>query len=186
MQNWRNCNQSAPCPISSTARPMASRFRCRTGSLFDQLGLQDGDMLTEINGHPVTNPMQAMGLMQAVQTASSIDVTSRAAASGQPGTSGSALNNGSTRRHRQASVTKCSTCSSLWHNDREFFARYNHNDPEFSRRTMPGRARRRRAGFHRADFRSPDKPRWHSGSDGRNRLGLHPRRIIGTNASPQR
>jgi general secretion pathway protein C len=45
------------------------------GSVFDQLGLQEGDMLTEIDGQPVTNPMQAMGLMQAVQTASSIDLT---------------------------------------------------------------------------------------------------------------
>jgi general secretion pathway protein C len=45
------------------------------GSVFEQLGLQDGDMLTEINGQPVTNPMQAMGLMQSVQTASSIDLT---------------------------------------------------------------------------------------------------------------
>jgi general secretion pathway protein C len=45
------------------------------GSVFDQLGLQEGDMLTEIDGQPVTNPMQALGLMQAVQTASSIDLT---------------------------------------------------------------------------------------------------------------
>jgi general secretion pathway protein C len=45
------------------------------GSVFEQLGLQDGDMLTEIDGHPVTNPMQAMGLMQSMQTASSIDLT---------------------------------------------------------------------------------------------------------------
>lgn len=45
------------------------------GSVFEQLGLQDGDMVTEIDGQPVTNPMQAMGLMQAVQTASSIDLT---------------------------------------------------------------------------------------------------------------
>jgi general secretion pathway protein C len=45
------------------------------GSVFDQLGLQEGDMLTEIDGQPVTNPMQAIGLMQAMQTASSIDLT---------------------------------------------------------------------------------------------------------------
>jgi type II secretion system protein C len=45
------------------------------GSVFEQLGLRDGDLLTEINGQPVTNPMQAMGLMQSVQTASSIDLT---------------------------------------------------------------------------------------------------------------
>src|SRR5260370_35272575 len=45
------------------------------GSVFEQLGLQNGDLLTEINGQPVTNPMQAMGLMQAMQTGSSVDLT---------------------------------------------------------------------------------------------------------------
>src|SRR5579863_4186861 len=45
------------------------------GSVFDQLGLQNGDMLTEIDGQPVTNPLQALGLTQAVQTASAIDLT---------------------------------------------------------------------------------------------------------------
>jgi len=45
------------------------------GSVFEQLGLKDGDLLTEIDGQPVTNPMQAMGLMQSVRTASSIDLT---------------------------------------------------------------------------------------------------------------
>ena len=44
------------------------------GSVFAQLGLQDGDLLTSIDGQPVTNPMQAMGLMQAVKTASAIDL----------------------------------------------------------------------------------------------------------------
>src|SRR5580692_11774233 len=37
------------------------------GSVFQQLGLQDGDLLTSIDGQPVTNPMQAMGLIQAVK-----------------------------------------------------------------------------------------------------------------------
>jgi general secretion pathway protein C len=45
------------------------------GSVFEQLGLQDGDLLTSIDGQPVTNPMQAMGLIQAVKTASAIDLT---------------------------------------------------------------------------------------------------------------
>jgi type II secretion system protein C len=44
------------------------------GSVFDQLGLQNGDLLTNINGQPVTNPMQALGLMQAMKTASAIDL----------------------------------------------------------------------------------------------------------------
>jgi general secretion pathway protein C len=45
------------------------------GSVFEQLGLQDGDLLTSIDGQPVTNPMQAMGLIEAVKTASAIDLT---------------------------------------------------------------------------------------------------------------
>lgn len=44
------------------------------GSVFAQLGLQNGDLLTEINGQPVTNPMQAMGLMQAVHNLPAIDL----------------------------------------------------------------------------------------------------------------
>ena len=45
------------------------------GSVFQQIGLQDGDLFTSIQGQPVTNPMQAMGLIQAVKTASAIDLT---------------------------------------------------------------------------------------------------------------
>jgi type II secretion system protein C len=45
------------------------------GSVFEQLGVQNGDLLTSIQGQPVTNPMQAMGLISAVKTASAIDLT---------------------------------------------------------------------------------------------------------------
>jgi type II secretion system protein C len=45
------------------------------GSVFEQIGLQNGDLLTSIQGQPVTNPMQAMGLISAVRTASAIDLT---------------------------------------------------------------------------------------------------------------
>jgi general secretion pathway protein C len=45
------------------------------GSVFDQLGLQSGDLVTSIDGQPVTNPMQAMGLMQAMKTQPAIDLT---------------------------------------------------------------------------------------------------------------
>jgi type II secretory pathway component PulC len=44
------------------------------GSVFAQLGLKDGDLLTSIDGQPVTNPMQAMSLIQAVKTQSAIDL----------------------------------------------------------------------------------------------------------------
>jgi general secretion pathway protein C len=45
------------------------------GSVFDQLGLRDGDLVTSIDGKPVTNPMQAMGLMQSMRTQSTLDLT---------------------------------------------------------------------------------------------------------------
>jgi general secretion pathway protein C len=45
------------------------------GSVFDQLGLQNGDLVTSIDGKPVTNPMQAMGLMQSMKTQSALDLT---------------------------------------------------------------------------------------------------------------
>jgi len=45
------------------------------GSVFDQLGLHDGDLVTSIDGKPVTNPMQALGLMQAMKTQPALDLT---------------------------------------------------------------------------------------------------------------
>jgi type II secretion system protein C len=44
------------------------------GSVFDQLGLQNGDLLTSINGQPVNSPMQALALLQAVRAAPAIDL----------------------------------------------------------------------------------------------------------------
>lgn len=46
-----------------------------SGSLFDDLGLEDGDVLTEINGRPVTNPAIAAGMLATLQMRPSIDVT---------------------------------------------------------------------------------------------------------------
>jgi type II secretion system protein C len=46
-----------------------------SGSVFDQLGLQNGDLVTSIDGKPVTSPMQAMALMQSMKTDSAIDLT---------------------------------------------------------------------------------------------------------------
>jgi type II secretion system protein C len=45
------------------------------GSVFEQIGIQNGDLLTRIDGQAVTNPMQAMGLMAAVQNRPAIDLT---------------------------------------------------------------------------------------------------------------
>jgi general secretion pathway protein C len=43
--------------------------------VFEQIGMQNGDLVTSIDGQPVTNPMQAMSLMGSVQTRPSIDLT---------------------------------------------------------------------------------------------------------------
>jgi len=45
------------------------------GSVFEQIGMRNGDLVTSIDGQPVTNPMQAMSLMGALQTRPSIDLT---------------------------------------------------------------------------------------------------------------
>jgi type II secretion system protein C len=41
-------------------------------SIFQQIGLQNGDLLTSVNGQPVGNPAKAMALMQTLQSQSSI------------------------------------------------------------------------------------------------------------------
>ncbi len=42
------------------------------GSIFQQIGLQDGDLLTAVNGQAVGDPAKAMDLMQTLQNQSSI------------------------------------------------------------------------------------------------------------------
>jgi type II secretion system protein C len=46
-----------------------------SGSLFDDLGLEDGDVLTQINGRPINNPAVAAGMLATLQMRPSIDVT---------------------------------------------------------------------------------------------------------------
>jgi general secretion pathway protein C len=44
-------------------------------SVFDQLGLHAGDMITAIDGKPFTNPLQGLQLLQSIQTLPSVDLT---------------------------------------------------------------------------------------------------------------
>ena len=46
-----------------------------SGSVFEDLGLEDGDVLTQINGRPVNNPAIAAGMIATLQMRPSIDVT---------------------------------------------------------------------------------------------------------------
>jgi len=44
------------------------------GSLFDQLGLQDGDVLTAISGQQLTDPARAMRMLSTLQTRSAVSI----------------------------------------------------------------------------------------------------------------
>jgi type II secretion system protein C len=45
------------------------------GSVFEDLGLEDGDQLTAIDGRQLENPAEAIGLLSTIQTRSSVDIT---------------------------------------------------------------------------------------------------------------
>ena len=45
------------------------------GSVFEDLGLEEGDQLTEIDGKPLENPGEAIGLLSTIQTRSAINIT---------------------------------------------------------------------------------------------------------------
>jgi general secretion pathway protein C len=45
------------------------------GSVFQQLGLEDGDVLTGINGQTVNNPLQAVGMLSQLSQQPAVDVT---------------------------------------------------------------------------------------------------------------
>lgn len=45
------------------------------GSVFEDLGLEDGDQLTAIDGRQIENPAEAVGLLATIQTRSSVDIT---------------------------------------------------------------------------------------------------------------
>jgi len=44
------------------------------GSLYGQIGLQNGDIIRKVNGQQVTNAQQAMAMYQALKSASSINL----------------------------------------------------------------------------------------------------------------
>jgi type II secretion system protein C len=45
------------------------------GSVFEDLGLEDGDQLTAIDGRQLENPAEAVGLLSTIQTRSAVDLT---------------------------------------------------------------------------------------------------------------
>ena len=47
----------------------------QAGSIFQQIGLQDGDILTGAQGQPVTNPLRAMALLNALRNSPSISLS---------------------------------------------------------------------------------------------------------------
>jgi general secretion pathway protein C len=49
-------------------------FAIRRGSLFDRIGLKNGDIIRSINGNEMTDPSKAMGLLQELRDANNLDV----------------------------------------------------------------------------------------------------------------
>ncbi len=49
-------------------------FAIRRGSLFDKIGLKNGDIITSINGSPMNDPTKAMALMQDLKDARNLEV----------------------------------------------------------------------------------------------------------------
>jgi type II secretion system protein C len=45
------------------------------GSVFEDLGLEDGDLLTAIDGKQLQNPAEAVGLLSTIQSRSALDIT---------------------------------------------------------------------------------------------------------------
>jgi len=45
------------------------------GSIYEQIGLQNGDIIKRVNGEAITTPQQAMAMYQALQTATEIELT---------------------------------------------------------------------------------------------------------------
>jgi general secretion pathway protein C len=59
-------------------------FAIRRGSLFDKIGLKNGDIITDINGSPMNDPSKAMALLQELQNAN--DLAAKVIRNGQPTT----------------------------------------------------------------------------------------------------
>jgi general secretion pathway protein C len=49
-------------------------FAIRRGSLFDRIGLKNGDIIRSINGNEMTDPSKAMALLQELREAGNLDV----------------------------------------------------------------------------------------------------------------
>ena len=50
-------------------------FAIRPGSIFEQLGLKDGDIIDSVNGESVTNPGKAMSMFNQLRSASEINIS---------------------------------------------------------------------------------------------------------------
>jgi general secretion pathway protein C len=49
-------------------------FAIRRGSLFDRIGLKNGDIIRSINGNEMTDPSKAMGLLSQLRDSNNLDV----------------------------------------------------------------------------------------------------------------
>jgi general secretion pathway protein C len=49
-------------------------FNIRSGSIFERMGLQNGDVISRVNGTELTDPSKALGLLEDMQTADEIRI----------------------------------------------------------------------------------------------------------------
>ncbi|MGH7880287.1 MAG: PDZ domain-containing protein, partial [Candidatus Binataceae bacterium] len=64
--------------IPNVQNGAANGFRLseiQPNSIFQQIGLQDGDLLSAVNGQPVGDPAKAMSMMQSLRNQSSITLS---------------------------------------------------------------------------------------------------------------
>jgi general secretion pathway protein C len=50
-------------------------FAIRQGSVFDQLGMRNGDIIQSINGQDISDPAKALALFQELRNVGQINVT---------------------------------------------------------------------------------------------------------------
>lgn len=76
LANFSKVLTDARCvPNMQNGRPFGFKcFQIVPGSIYDQLGLKNNDVICEINGEPLNNPAQAMSMFQKLQSARKIEL----------------------------------------------------------------------------------------------------------------
>jgi len=128
--------------LARTANPTAFKLsEIQPDSIFQQIGLRDGDVLTGVGGQSVGDPAKAMQLLATLRNQNSISLT--VMRDGQPVQLQYNTADHGTAPGARGERDEVLDLLALWYGDRDFFARYNHHDQRLPRRPMPGRMRGR-------------------------------------------